>query len=183
MKVKIGKYPHWACKQDLTRRFDDWERREWWNDNVLCYVPSWPWNVWNYFFYKNDRKVSIDIHPHDLYNLDSTLTLIISACLNKFKGTKHGSPSVDNEDVPLKLRATKKQIEKYPTNGWTDPKWHKRWDWVLDEMVWTFNTLNSDWEDKFHNKGEYDKKGHEAENARIQNGLRLFGKYYQALWN
>jgi hypothetical protein len=30
---------------------------------------------------------------------------------------------------------------------------------------------------------KFDKAGHDAHAARIQNGLSLFGKYYQALWD
>lgn len=43
-----------------------------------------------------------------------------------------------------------------------------QWCWILDEMIWTFETIISD---EMH----YDR-------VRVCNGLRLFGKYYMNLW-
>jgi hypothetical protein len=91
------------------------------------------------------------------------------------------------------------------------PDIHIRYDWVLDEMIWAFEQLcdkdaeekfwivkpKADWEDmnrpfeegeksremKWLVRGELDQEGLMAHNARIQNGLRLFGKYYQTLWD
>jgi hypothetical protein len=89
---------------------------------------------------------------------------------------------------------------------------HARWDWVMNEMIWAFEQLNSDWESQFH-KGqidlesvvcewdenekpklfqlvngpnytaEYDIEGAQAHSKRIDNGLRLFGKYFRNLWD
>jgi hypothetical protein len=85
---------------------------------------------------------------------------------------------------------------------------HVRYDWALDEMIWAFEQLNMDWEDQYwitrpeidltkHEddedkavtpfrwkvKGECDWDGREKHQQRINNGLRLFGKYYQTLWD
>ena len=94
--------------------------------------------------------------------------------------------------------------EDFPYNIWT------RYDWVLDEMIWAFEQLQPDydyewmyWEvrpeinfDKYpedegkmivpvrwKTKGKCNYKGLEEHEARINNGLRLFGKYYRSLWN
>jgi hypothetical protein len=33
------------------------------------------------------------------------------------------------------------------------------------------------------NMGKFDKEKFDAYEARMQNGLRLFGKYYRSLWD
>jgi len=64
----------------------------------------------------------------------------------------------------------------------------------LDEMIWTFSQVNEDWEDQYHKEVDVtifekdkifdiDKKGFKAHNKRMQNGFRLFGKYYSGLWD
>jgi hypothetical protein len=86
---------------------------------------------------------------------------------------------------------------------------HSRWDWVIDEMIFAFECKagkHVDWEDQFHTgnpnlswvkledgnyqmvKGEndtshWDKEGHMEFHDRIRNGFRLFGKYYESLWD
>lgn len=86
---------------------------------------------------------------------------------------------------------------------------HTRYEWVLDEMIWAFEQLNDDnWEEQYwitqpeldmndypedegktsipvrwKIKGECDWDGRQRHQARIDNGLRLFGKYFQTLWD
>ena len=86
---------------------------------------------------------------------------------------------------------------------------HVRYDWVLNEMIWAFEQLNDgNWEDQYwirspeidltkhpedegkevypvrwKVKGECDWEGRNKHQERINNGLRLFGKYYQTLWD
>lgn len=86
---------------------------------------------------------------------------------------------------------------------------HARYDWVLDEMIWAFEQLNNpDHEQQFWKRmpemdmddypedegqltrpirwkveGECDWEGLIKHQDRIQNGCRLFGKYYQTLWD
>jgi hypothetical protein len=86
---------------------------------------------------------------------------------------------------------------------------HTRYEWALDEMIWAFEQLNDEnWEDQYWKtkpeidfeeypedegktsrplrwkvKGEADWEGMQKHRDRIQNGLRLFGKYFQTLWD
>jgi hypothetical protein len=127
--------------------------------------------------------------------------------LKQLKETKHGAPYVDLKDVPKELQP-KKQTKKQKDNGETDSTHFERWDWVLDEMIFAFETKVDDgrWEEQFET-GEYDlqwKKledgnsqmvhgpnhtaktdweGRKAYQERISNGFRLFGKYYENLWD
>lgn len=86
---------------------------------------------------------------------------------------------------------------------------HTRYEWALNEMIWAFEQLNDDtWEDQYwithpeidfdkypedegktvipvrwKVKGECDWEGRKKHQERIDNGLRLFGKYFQTLWD
>jgi len=144
--------------------------------------------------------------------MDSSLSRIILPMLKQLETTKHGAPHVEDEDVPegLNLRSTEAPAKE---NEWdTDENWHKRWDWVLAEMIWTFEQLTSDWDSQYHtgefdristpcawddkgkptmyswDKGpndtsEFDIEGYTKHDKRISNGLVLFGKYYRGLWD
>ena len=148
----------------------------------------------------------IHIDPWDTWSMDSTLSPIILPMLKQLKATKHGAPFVDDEDVPKKLRIGAKgtgdsEVHKLFEDG--DNTFFERFDYILDEMIWTFEQL-SDWDndkqfythmtktegwesgkdiDKSIRNIKVDHKGLKAHNARIDNGLRLFGKYYRGLWD
>ena len=123
---------------------------------------------------KRKRKVKIKLHDYDTWGMDHTLALIILPMLKQLKETKHGSPWVDDEDVPdnLGIRTTDETPKEH--DPWGDNV-HKRWDWVMDELIWTFTALQED---------DYDMSIEEEKHwERIKNGLRLFGKYYRGLWD
>jgi hypothetical protein len=81
----------------------------------------------------------------------------------------------------------------------TDSLHFMRWDWILAEMIWAFEQeLKDDDEDQFFDHTEsrgikdfnesmkklkVDHEGLEAHQKRKANGFRLFGKYYQNLWD
>lgn len=120
------------------------------------------------------KKVKVKIDKYDVWALDHTLALIIAPALKKLKEAKSGSPFVDDDDVPENLRVD--PLEKKEHEWDTDSRYHARWDYVIDEMIWTFeqhaaqNTYLEDDKDDGHQ-------------ARIKNGNRLFGKYYNMLWS
>jgi len=139
----------------------------------------------------------------DTWSFDHTLADIILPGLRQLKATKHGAPFVDDEDVPegMNLRSTEAEPKE---NEWDiDSNHFKRWDWVLDEMIWAFEQKVTDEADsKFFDRSEcgdekfpwdkdgqyvskikYDKEGYEAWHKRKSNGFRLFGRYYENLWD
>mgnify|MGYP000256488982 CR=1 FL=1 len=177
--------------------------------------------------YKDDdteRDIEIVIHPYDTWSMDHTLALIVLPMLKQLKKTKQGAPFVDMPDRPEHL-----QCYKEPEDYDTDKFHFKAWDWVMDEMIWSFQHVVDDgWEEAFfsdednqieheiaplefkgigscqlrlfpdeHGKmedyemyewvrgsrGRFDKEGYKKYSERIANGFRLFGKYYQALWD
>jgi hypothetical protein len=124
----------------------------------------------------------IIIHSWDTWNMDYTLAKIILPMLKQLKATKHGSPNVDNEDVPINLRAPEEDVLKYKTLGETDPDFFKRWDWVLDEMIYAFDCKVNK-EEVYMRFDIKDRDAMQKEQDRISNGFRLFGKYYESLWD
>lgn len=156
---------------------------------------------------KKSRNIKIHIDPWDTWNMNDTLALIIAPMLKQLKETKNGAPNVDDEDVPENLRRTAAPAVENDYD--IDENFFKRWDWVLDEMIFAFDCLSdteNDWEDQFYS-GECDFRFKRLENGmsqlvdgpthtykcdheglkkfndRIENGCRLFGKYYRTLWD
>ena len=209
MKVYLGPYKNWIgpyqlanmipfISEDTSEKIGDWLAKTWVND-ICEWIHS-----------KHERKIKVHIDRYDTWSMDHSLALIILPMLKQIKETKHGSPYVDNEDVPAHMRHT---LSKGPDDYETDDRWiHYKWDWVLNEMIWAFETyLNEAWEDQFrHGEPDYEfihvggEIGTETElnemkqknpdywvdydkikeyNNRIDNGFRLFGKYYRNLWD
>ena len=171
MKVRIGNYPNW-------RFYHHW--------------------LYDWFGYAPKQKTKIRIDRYDTWSMDSTLAPVILPMLVQLKATKHGAPNVDPKDVPKELRPTAEWKKAYEGDGTTDPKYFDRWDWVLDEMIWAFEQkCRDDWEDDYC--GDYiedqkngpmagsfewiDHEGRAAHQDRMSNGFRLFGKYYENLWD
>lgn len=175
------------------------ERKPKWFARAICGTLSFIEKL------RGERTVKIQIDPWDTWSADHTLSLIILPMLKQLQATKHGASHVDDDDVPDELKSTSAPAKE---NDWdTDDNHFKRWDWVLDEMIWTFEHLIDDeWENEFYSgehetftvkredgmhewvKGENDTfkvdyEGMQRVNDRIQNGLRLFGKYYRGLWD
>jgi hypothetical protein len=154
----------------------------------------------------------VKIDRWDTWGMDTTLAQIILPMLKQLNATKHGAPHVDDKDVPAHLRSTAAPAKE---NDWdTDDNHFKRWDWIMEELIWTFEQLHpdNDWQAQYHtgnieiksepcewdengkatlfemkrgpnDTSHWDKKGHMKHQARITNGLKLFGKYYQGLWD
>jgi hypothetical protein len=112
---------------------------------------------------EGEQKVVVHIDKWDTWSMDYTLAPIILPMLKQLKETKHGSPNVDNL-------------------GETDPDFFKRWDWVLDEMIYAFDCKAN--KDEVYMRFDIkDRIGIKKEQDRISNGFRLFGKYYESLWD
>ena len=123
--------------------------------------------------YRNPAAMKVEIEPHDTWNMDVTLAHIIHPMLIQLKQTRHGAPAVEKGDVPLGMEMSEEAMAKYEELGEVDGKFFVRWDWVLDEMIWAFEQKILD----------ADETVEEEYYSRMSNGFRLFGKYYEALWD
>ena len=143
------------------------------------------------------RVETILLDPYDTWNMDHTLALIIVPMLKQLKATKHGAPFVDDEHVPEHLRSTAAPPKE---NEWDiDDNHFKRWDYVLDEMIWAMEQIvNDNDEDLFYDMSEVDEEanimdqveqikcdveGLQKHHERITNGTKLFGIFFQSLWD
>ena len=190
MKVYIGPYRNWIGPYQIAKKLlfwmkkdDDriWKFGEWlYKSNTLCRICEWIES-------KKKRETEIRIDKYDTWNMDHTLALIVLPMLKQLKATKHGSPCTDDEDVPENLRSTAAEPKD---NEWdTDSNLFKRWDWVMDEMIYAFEMeLDEDWDLRIYEKHGKDwppeaLAERKVIQDRIANGFRLFGKYYQGLWD
>jgi hypothetical protein len=234
MKIYINKYRnHWISPYTILEKVCFWEK-----DKDVFYnledKPDHKYEKWvnrlepiskglqKFLDFVHPRVEYIKIDHYDTWSMDSTLAPIILPMLKQLKETKHGSPLVDLEDVPEELRCiTHEEYDDQECFDWYHEHKveegkcdiHARWDWVLNEMIWTFEQLcDEDHDAQFHTgvsdmksvpcawdenskptmftfeKGpndtsHFDIEGYQKHSERIKNGLMLFGKYYQGLWD
>ena len=153
----------------------------------------------------------VKIDKWDTWSMDHTLGFIVLPMLKQLKEKTHGAPYVDDADVPDELKSTNAEPKENEWD--TDSNHFKRWYWALDEMIFAFQSKQDEsWQDAFRS-GEIDIKsvpcewdengkpklyrmergpndtykcdyeGMKVVEERIQNGFRLFGKYYSSLWD
>ena len=239
MKIKIGTYTNWFGPYQLAELLCFWakpvkdeydfERKPDWvhnfgewlahgsvePDEKVGDITSWDRErhdtllsrFLTWIHSKQKRTINVHIDRWDTWSMDHTLGYIVLPMLKQLKATKHGAPFVDDKDVPKELRSAAAPPKE---NEWdTDENHFKRWEWVLDEMIFAFETKVGsleDWEDQFHtgehdiqwkrleggnsemirgpnDTRKYDAKGRTVYQKRISNGFRLFGCYYENLWD
>lgn len=243
MKVYMGKYPTWVGPYQIAEMLCFWAKPEV-DEYGIKHKPDWVHNFGRWLSedrYGNDswittvcqwyhkrfqrngnRKVKVRIDNYDIWSAYDTIAYIVAPMLRKLRENKHGAPHVYDDDVPEHLRSTAaRELTEEEKHYHAPDEFHfKRWDWVLDEMIWAFEQVEKgDWEDQFH-KGKidfvsvpvdkdgnelpadqrdsaelfrmdrgpndthvFDKEGYTAHYNRMQNGFKLFGKYYMALWD
>lgn len=219
MKVYINNYrSHWLSPYTILEKVFFWREIDY--DEPL--IEKWA-NLLAPICQTLQRVLDI-IHPKinyvkidrwDTWSMDHTLAYIVLPMLKQLNDKKQGAPFVDDEDVPEELKSTSAPPKENEYD--TDANHFKRWDWVMNEMIFAFECeLDDTWEDKFRS-GEHDilwvpvdAEGNEVPRGdhkftemrrgpndtykcdydgmkvvqdRIQNGFRLFGKYYQGLWD
>ena len=187
-----------APEPELEDVFTEDDRPETWIYKLLKWIDK-----------KKKRKIYVHIDRWDTWSMDNTLSHIILPMLKQLKETTHGAPWVDDEDVPEHLRSTAAPplTEEQKNVHDVDDNHFKRWEYVLDEMIFAFQSeVDDNWEDQF-TTGEYDYRSKKTDNdlyqmvqgpnhtaitdwdgrkayaERMKNGFRLFGKYYQNLWD
>jgi hypothetical protein len=202
MKVYLSKYRnHWLSPYTILEHVCFWRVFEDYNDP---WVEKWANRLeplclaWQWFLDRVHPKINyVKIDYWDTWSMDHTLAHMIVPMLKQLQANKHGSPQVEDEDVPEHLRSTAAPPKE---NDWdTDDNLHLRWEWVMNEMIWTFEQQIKDNADsQFYDHSavnpktgistqigqiKVDRDGLDAWQERKTNGFRLFGKYYQALWD
>lgn len=189
MKIHIGPYVdnHIRSKlldtykkefySDPVTRFEKFLDK---TDEVFQFVLN---HTINPILARRKRKVKVHIDDYDVWAAGTTLAHIIHPMLVKLKEKKKGSPWTDDEDVPEHLRST----AFVKANEWDlDPNFFARWDWIMTEMIWTFEQemdIDNRSSEMFWENGSYSAKKAKAYHDRIINGRRLFAKYYDGFWD
>jgi hypothetical protein len=180
MKVYIGPYKDYISPYHIAEKLLFWKDSD--SDTVYRFGERlnsirWMRNLCQWIDSKRSRKVSVRIDNYDVWNMDSTLAYIILPMLRKLVEDKPGAPFVDPEDVPEHLRPTESN------DHGTDSTWFARWEYVLNEMIFAFESVHNNWEDQFYlADNEYGWNARTAYQKRVQNGFTLFGKYFSGLW-
>ncbi len=208
MKVYISNYRnHWLSPYTILERvlfWLDWDNisydEPWverWSNRLepACKVLQWVSER------VRPRHEYVKIDRWDTWSMDSTLAMIVLPMLKQLHETKYGAPNVDDDDVPVKLKSTSAPAKE---NEWDiDDNHFARWDYVLAEMIWAFEQkVRDDDESEFFDHSEcgdvkdfikdtneylsrskVDWDGLKRHQERKANGFRLFGKYYQNLWD
>lgn len=184
-----------ARKPDWVHEFGRWlSEDKAGNDSTLTKVCQWVES-------KKKRQVYVRIDKYDSWSADHTIALIAVPLLKQLQISKHGAPLVDDVDVPdgLGLRSYETDVVKENEYD-TDPNHFKRWDWVLGEIIWALEQKTSDTADtQFYTKLDpnlnskdfdllmenivIDMAGLDAWQKRKTRGYKLFGKYYENLWD
>ena len=203
MFVKIGPYRNrWIS--NVYSKYMDKKYGYDWNDNhnlfeyALEKLEDILQDVYNATINKildkrTGQKIKVRIDNYDIWSMDDTLAHIVSPMLKLLKEKKHGSAYVDDADVPESLHHKDALDDQdHPDH---DDLIRKRWDYVMGEMVWAFEQKSRyDWEGDYYEFDEntkgwppkykrHDVEGLKAHQERMSNGFRLFGKYYEALWD
>jgi hypothetical protein len=141
--------------------------------------------------YGKKPKTVVEIKYEDVWNMDITLAQVIHPMLLKYQECNHGAFNVDDEDVPEAIRSTAAGPKEYEFDP--DEHWDARHEYVVNEMIWAFANILDDksndfWVERpeegdcYFDTGKYDLEAYLTCEKRIQNGTKLFGKYYQGLW-
>ena len=184
-----------ARKPDWVHDFGTWLANDkHGEDSTLTKVCQWIES-------KRKRQIYVRIDKYDSWSADHTIALIAVPLLKQLQLSKHGAPNVDDEDVPEGLNLRSYETDKLPESEYSPDENHfKRWDWVLGEIIWALEQKTSDDVDaQFYSKVDpqlkskdfnehmantvIDFAGMEAWQQRKTRGYKLFGKYYENLWD
>ena len=212
MKVKMGKPHEWigpyqlasmlqyvGVSEDRCHQIGKWLS----NDH-----KSWLEKACTWIHNKKPNRIKVHIDRWDTWGMDSTLAYIILPMLKQLRDTKHGSPGSMPafEQTSNSAQLSFDFYEEGDEAAWEAG--HQQWKEILDEMIWGFEQINTDWEDQYWRvhpeldlddypedegkdiipvrwkvEGDCDYEGMRKHGERIQAAMELFGKYYLNLWD
>ena len=195
MRVKIGKYIHWYNTHRMEDAYLKWRHKKYawdiaenehdWIDRIVLKLFDGWQTVLHYTINqiqkRRKRKVKVRIDRWDVWNANETLAHVVLPVLKELREKKQGAPFVDLEDVPKELHG-KKLTKKQKENGEVGDDHFKRWDYVLDAMIWSFQEIaeGTPGEEEFFT-GEsdivwtpVDEAGNEINNEENYTGVKYY---------
>ena len=110
MKVYLSGYRnHWLSPYTILEKVFFWREIDYdepvierWSNrlNPLCVAAQ------KFLDFVHPKIEYVKIDHYDTWSMDHTLSHIVLPMLKQLKKDKHGSPLVDDEDVPEELRST-----------------------------------------------------------------------------
>lgn len=204
MRVKIGPYLTWWGPfqvADLLKKVGVSEDR--------CYsIGEWLSDTWvgdfcQWIYDKRSRTVKVHIDKYDCWSADSTIAFVVAPLLRAFVAQGiQGIPQLNAEEYGPYAAMIEEiggaTIGSDSPKKYTDEEvsfsWYVReqvWRAVLDSMIYSMEQINGgfdmviyeqykdtapDWQQRWIEHAK-------LEEARIQQGLDYFGKYFRAIWN
>lgn len=193
MKVHIGKYRSFLNIYSIVDKIMFWadeeksyEVAEWLSENKdgsPSRMSKLVEKINNKFA---KRKIKVRIDREDTWSMDNTLAHIILPMLKRLKEEKQGSPYVDQKDLPVELRLTKREQKVFDEGSWNKKlkasdeeieavsnKFHSQWDWIMDQMIWSFEQELDDEEghdqyyDPYESEEEVEKEMESEKNGWV----------------
>ena len=98
-----------------------------------------------------ERKIDIQIDRYDTWSMYNNLALIIYPLLLQLKETKHGVPG-EFADIGGANHDFQDSFDFYKdTHNESFDESCRRWDEILDKMIWSFGQLiDEDYDSKYH---------------------------------
>lgn len=116
---------------------------------------------------KLDKPISIKFDDMDFWNLDITISEILLPIMKEYKSRHNGAPIVERGDISDRDYDS---VDDESEHGYSI----KRYNLVLDEIIFAFEFIKSGGMMEF----EMDK-----EQDRAEKGLELFTKYFTSFWS
>ena len=180
-----------------------------WSNRLMPFSKAWQ----SFMDFVHPKIDYVKIDRYDTWSMDHTLADIILPMLKQLQKDKHGAPNVDDEDVPMELQSwTSPAKGEYDVDGHHFARWDYVLGEMIfafeckvkdnwDDQFWSgtskfetvetgetvFNPVTQKVEKTYQmvQKGDYkcDWEGRQKMQDRISNGFRLFGRYYENLWD
>ena len=219
MNIKLGPYKNWVGPYQIAGMLCFWatpvkdeygieSQPDWVHTFGEKLADTWLDDICQWIDKKRHRSVKIQIDDYDTWSMDATLAQIIVPMLKQLKETKHGYPSAFCTEDMMHGPQMMFEGEQFT---FEEDSGAVEWEAVLDEMIWAFEQVNTDWEEQYysgeidHNwidavgpsgeegyseltKGpnhtfEIDMDGLTKHHERMQKGFDMFGKHYRSLWD
>ncbi|MEY3310885.1 MAG: Sinorhizobium phage phiM12 [Bacteroidota bacterium] len=135
------------------------------------------------------RRISVQIDNFDTWNLDHTLAVIILPALLQLKAIKHGIPN-EFAEVGGANYDSQDSFDFYKeTHNEAFEEGCKRWEEVLDKMIWSFQQLAvDDYDSQYHHGNtEYDwvktdKKFPNPVTGKVEDTYQMVDKHPDQRW-
>jgi len=212
MKIYTSNYrSHWLSPYTILEKFFFWRKGyDAYEQEPPKWLNNFSEGLYKFLNTVHPRINFIKIDQYDAWNADQTIASIVLPILREVKKDKHGASAVDNEDCPEHLMSC--YSPRVESEWDIDDFFFLRYEWMLGEIIWSFEQIiNKDhWEEQYYSGNadymtiesdeeddgiklleivkspnhtqETDWEGMKLHQKRINNGLRLFGKYFQSFW-